>query len=238
MNCEKIYEKQYSQKKLINVNTFQHLRKVFKRFDVNREDLALSLIDGGRMLLDVGCGNGSLVIRAKDKFQEVYGIDISTFRIEEARKKAADKLEDVSLVHFSTCNINNKVEFPDNTFDAAISLAVVEHVFDPYFVVGEINRVLKPGGIFIVDVPNIAYIRYRLALLFGKLPVTSSPFNWKEIGWDGGHLHYFTKKSLVRLLEESGFTILKVTGCGLFAKFRNFYPALLTGDICIKARKE
>jgi hypothetical protein len=79
----------------------------------------------------------------------------------------------------------------------------------------------------VAEVPSIAYIRHRLNLLFGKLPVTSSPFNWKEIGWDGGHLHYFTKKTFCGLLEESGFKILKVIGSGLFAKFRSFYPSLL-----------
>jgi hypothetical protein len=73
--------------------------------------------------------------------------------------------------------------------------------------------------------------------LFGKLPVTSSPYNWKEIGWDGGHLHYFTKKTFCRLLEECGFKVLKISGSGLFARFRNFYPSLLTGDICVKAKK-
>ena len=88
-----------------------------------------------------------------------------------------------------------------------------------------------------MQVPNIAYLKYRIQLFFGKLPVTSSPFNWKEIGWDGGHLHYFTKKTLSKLLEESGFKIVKVSGSGLFAQFRNWYPSLLTGDIIIKAQK-
>ena len=85
--------------------------------------------------------------------------------------------------------------------------------------------------------PNIAYLRYRIQLLFGKLPVTSSPLNWKEIGWDGGHLHYFIKKTTCNLLEEFGFKVIKVSGSGLFAKFRNWWPALLTGDFVIKARK-
>ena len=40
------------------------------------------------------------------------------------------------------------------------------------------------------EVPNIAYLRYRTELLFGKLPVTSTPYNWKDVGWDGGHPHY------------------------------------------------
>jgi SAM-dependent methyltransferase len=122
-------------------------------------------------------------------------------------------------------------------FDAVTCVAVIEHVFDPYFVANEIHRVLKDGGIFIAEVPNIAYLKQRIKLLFGKLPITSSSYNWQEIGWDGGHLHYFTKTTFCGLLEECGFEILTVSGSGLFARFRNFYPALLTGDICVKAKK-
>lgn len=238
MNEQELYEKQYGEKKLISQNSFPLLRKLFRGFDVHREDLALSFLDGGDKFLDVGCGNGSLVFKAEGKFKEVYGIDISEHRISEAKQKVMEQFKGLDKIHFSTCNINKRIDFPDEMFDAATSIAVIEHVFDPYFIVGEVHRVLKTGGIFVAEVPNIAYLKQRIRLLFGKLPVTSSPYNWKEIGWDGGHLHYLTKKTFCSLLEECGFKILRVTGCGLMAKFRNFYPSLLTGDICVKARKK
>lgn len=197
MNEKELYEKQYGEKKLVSVNSFPFLRSLFKKFDLHREDLASSFLDSGGRLLDVGCGSGSLVFKVRERFEEVYGIDISPSRIEEANKNAVERFGDVSNIHFSTCNINEKIGFPDNMFDAVTCIAVIEHIFDLYFVVGEIHRVLKRGGVFIAEVPNIAYIKQRILLLFGKLPVTSSPNNWKEIGWDGGHLHYFTKKPFV-----------------------------------------
>lgn len=237
MNEQELYEKQYGQNKLISTISFPLLRKVFKNFDLHREELALSLLDKGDKLLDVGCGRGSLIFKAKQKFTEVYGIDISPSRIEQARRIMAEKYPDNHGIHFSLCNINNKLDFPDCTFDTVTAIAFIEHIFDPYFVVGQTNRVLKEDGIFIANVPNIAYIKHRINLFFGYLPITSSACNWKEIGWDGGHLHYFTKKTFCGLLEECGFKILKVTGSGLFAKFRNFYPSLFTGDICVKAQK-
>jgi len=237
MNEKELYEKQYGEKKICSVNSFPLLRKLLRKYDLHREDLAISLLDGGERMLDVGCGNGSLVFKAKGKFREIFGVDISPSRIEEAKSNAMKQFGSLDGMSFSSCNINEKIDFSDNMFDVATSIAVIEHVFDPYFVVSEIHRVLKRGGIFIAEVPNIAYLRQRIHLLFGKLPVTSSPHNWKEIGWDGGHLHYFTKKSFCRLLEECGFKILKVSGSGLLASFRNFYPSLLTGDICVKARK-
>jgi 2-polyprenyl-3-methyl-5-hydroxy-6-metoxy-1,4-benzoquinol methylase len=237
MNEKELYEKQYGDKKLISKNSFLMLRRVFANLDIHREDLALSLLDGGEKLLDVGCGNGSLVFKARTKYKQVYGIDISPSRIKEAQMNNMQS-PDMNACKFAVCNINEKLDFPDAMFDAATSIAVIEHVFDPYFVVAEVFRVLKPGGIFIAEVPNIAYIKQRINLLLGKLPVTSFPYNWKEIGWDGGHLHYFTEKTFCCLLEECGFKVLKVTGSGLLAQFRNFYPSLLTGDICVKAIKK
>ena len=237
MKEQELYEKQYGEKKLISLNSFQFMRKIFAKYDLHREDLALSLVDAGEKLLDIGSGSGSLVFRARTKYKEVFGIDISPSRIEEAKKNAMGKSEDNHNIYFYVCNINEKIDFSDAMFDAITCIAVIEHVFDPYFVLREIHRVLKEDGIFIAEVPNIAYIRHRIHLLLGKLPVTSSPYSWKEVGWDGGHLHYFTKKTFCGLLEECGFKIVKVSGSGLLAQFRNFYPALLTGDICVKAQK-
>jgi ubiquinone/menaquinone biosynthesis C-methylase UbiE len=86
MNEKELYESQYGQKKLISDNSFPFLRRFFKKIDLHREDLALSLLDDGEKLLNVGCGSGSFVFKARDKFNEVYGIDISPSRIEEAKK--------------------------------------------------------------------------------------------------------------------------------------------------------
>lgn len=237
MNEKELYEKQYGQKKLISKISFPLLRKIFHKYDLHREDLTLSLLDNADKFLDVGCGDGSLIFKARDKYNEVFGIDLSPSRIERAKKTVAEKFPNDGGVHFSVCNINEKFDFSACMFDVVTSIAVIEHVFEPYFAVSEIHRILKKDGIFIVNVPNIAYLRHRIYLAFGKLPVTSTSINWKEVGWDGGHLHYFTKNTFCKLLQECGFEIIKVTGSGLFANFRNFYPSLLTGDICIKARK-
>jgi 2-polyprenyl-3-methyl-5-hydroxy-6-metoxy-1,4-benzoquinol methylase len=237
LNEYDLYEKQYSEKKLINKLSFPFLRRLFSRFDTHREDVAVHLLNAGEKLLDIGSGNGSLIFKAYPKFKELYGIDISASRVKEAKISLEKEYSKFSNVYFSNCNVNQRINFPHNMFDAITCIAVIEHVFDPYFIVQEVLRLLKSGGIFVSQVPNIAYIRHRIHLFFGKLPVTSSPYNWKDIGWDGGHLHYFTQRTYCRFLEENGFSIIKVTGSGLFAKFRNFYPALLTGDICVKAKK-
>ena len=242
MNPKELYEKQFGEKKLIPAPlTLLFLRRLFFKYDLSREDIAIDLLKkekNGELLklLDVGCGSGSLIFRLVNQFSELHGIDISPSQIKEAQG-IANQISSDNKLYFSFSDIDSGINFPNKEFDVVVCLAVLEHIFDVYFVTNEIYRILKPGGIIVLEVPNIAYLKYRIQLFFGKLPVTSTPFNWKEVGWDGGHLHYFTQKTLCRLLRESGFKILKISGSGLFAKFRNFWPSLLTGDLVVKAQR-
>lgn len=59
-----------------------------------------------------------------------------------------------------------------------------------------------------------------------------------DIGWDGGHIHYFTMEKFCWLFTSQGFCIDKKSGSGFVAKFRNWWPSLLTGDLFIKVRKQ
>jgi hypothetical protein len=68
--------------------------------------------------------------------------------------------------------------------------------------------------------------------------VTSSPYNWEEVGWDGGHIHYFTMSRFCLLFSSQGFRIEEKSGSGFLAKFRNWWPAFLCGDLVIKAVKQ
>ncbi|MBA7514951.1 2-methoxy-6-polyprenyl-1,4-benzoquinol methylase, mitochondrial [subsurface metagenome] len=238
MDYKKLYEKQYGEKKLTNVpkKQFLGLRKFLKRYDYNRYDVAEHLIDPGERILDIGCGNGNMLRKVKDRYQELYGVDISPSRIEEAIKITKDLCpSDILKIKFVEGNADSSLPFQDNYFDTIVCIAVIEHVYDIFFLVKEIYRTLKPGGYVIAEVPNIGYLKYRIQFLFGKLPATSSPYNWEEIGWDGGHIHYFTMEKFCWLFEQSGFKIEKKTGSGFLAKFRNWWPSLLTGDLFIKA---
>ncbi len=82
-------------------------------------------------------------------------------------------------------------------------LMVLEHVFDVHHTISEVFRVLKQGGLAIIQVPNIAYIKHRLDLVVGKLPCTSN-YETRDniIDWDVQHLHYFTLETLKKLLNQ------------------------------------
>jgi len=237
MQPEDLFKKQYIEHELkTDYTSFKWLRKVFKKYDIHREDVAVSLLERGNTLLDIGCGEGFLLLKARNKYANLYGVDIVSQRLEIAMENfKKEKIE--TRVILKTSDTNEGLEFEDNFFDAVTIIATLQLIYNPFSTIKEINRVSKEGGILIVQVPNVGYFRQRIRVLFGKLPVTSSPYNWEEIGWDGGALHYFTLNSLKWLLESQGFKIEKVTGSGLFAMLRCWWPSLLSGDICIKARK-
>jgi len=99
-------------------------------------------------------------------------------------------------------------------YDAVILLALVEHLVDPIAGLRHVREMLRPGGFAFIDTPNIAKYTRRLKLLFGRFPATASQDEGLATYAGGpvdlhdeGHLHYFTYRSLSRLLvERCGFS--------------------------------
>lgn len=211
-----------------------YLFSKLRRFEVHRRDAIFSLLDPGFRFLDLGYGDGSLMILAKkEKFKKVYGLDISENILNTAQKKIKEDFFKTKSIYFKLADINEGIPFKKNFFDAVCAVAFLEHIFNPDFIIKESKRVLKNNGILIIEVPNIAWLPYRLDFLLGRLPTTGN-----EIGWDGGHLHYFTFETVRQLLEQNGFKIVKESTSGIFMKARLVYPSLLGANIIIKAKKQ
>jgi methionine biosynthesis protein MetW len=200
---------------------------VFDPYANNRKEIALQLIEPTRRLLDIGCRDGAFLGMVLDVglCSEVCGVDIS----EEAIGNASDRGFQASVVDLNDIQL----PYPDSHFGAVTVLGVVEHLFDPDFVLSEISRVLEPSGQLVVAVPNVASFSNRVRILCGRVPVTS-----RDPGWDGGHLHYFTKHSLDEFLKNHGFSVRRrlVTGGG--AWLRNLWPSLLGGELVYLAERE
>jgi SAM-dependent methyltransferase len=162
-------------------------------------------------------------MRNLDRYERLHGTDIASNRVARARNSSA------SHVLVNVANLDAGLPYADSVFDVAACLAVLEHVFDPYLLVGELVRVLKPGGQLIVEVPNLAFLAHRVALLLGKLPRTA--FN--EPGWDGGHLHYFTFGALKELLTSNGIRVSGECCAGIGHRLRSLRPQLLGADIIL-----
>lgn len=111
----------------------------------------LAHIQSGEIVLDVGCGTGTLVIEAAPRVLEkgrVFGIDPGENQIARARSKAA---RHNLPIEFRVGVIEN-LDFPDQTFDVVLSTIMMHHLSDTIKRQGlaEITRVLKPGGRLVI----------------------------------------------------------------------------------------
>ena len=159
------------------------------------ETIDVALSEGGKKLLDVGCGNGSLMDIVRDRVESIYGCDIS---------KAASKVAKAKGMKSACTNLNKGyLPYHDETFDIITCVEVVEHVIDPISLLKELYRVLCTKGYVVLSTPNIRYFKHlRTLLLNGTFPHTTTD----SFVWGGGHLHYFTRKDLSFLLQSAGFT--------------------------------
>lgn len=233
---KKMYDNMYGCKEI----SFEHPHGVIaffyrklSRFEVHRYQACYKLLPSDKeRLLDVGCGDGDFIFMIKDNFKECYGVDVSSVRIERAIEKSKERPNRDSF-HFYEYDVDEGLPFNNSFFDVVTCIAVLEHVFNPPNVVEEIRRVLKPGGILIAQVPNIAWMPHRIKLLFGKLPITGGVY----LGADWEHLHIFTKTSFCQLLTEKGFRIKGISCSGIFTKFRKWWLSTLGGDLIVKSVK-
>ncbi len=97
-------------------------------------------------LLEVGCGEGSLLKLLRDKGYVVRGVDASETGVSKAR---AQKLD--CVVSDSS---KDKYPFAPGFFDTILCLETLEHLENPYHCMMEIKRVLKLGGRFMLSIPN------------------------------------------------------------------------------------
>ncbi len=123
-----------------------------RRTAVRNAAFLLPHVTPGMRLLDAGCGPGSITIGlatavaggSGDQVGEAIGIDLNEHSIESAR--AAAKNAGVENARFESASIY-ALPFADDTFDAAFSHAVMQHLSDPLAALAELHRVLKPGGV-------------------------------------------------------------------------------------------
>ena len=137
-------------------------------------------------VLDVGSNRGSFARAALGAAPEAQLTCI------EPDERVADSCADLPRTVLHRARIE-AVELPDERFDIVHSCHTLEHLASPAATLSAHWRALKPGGLFIVDVPNIA--------LIGAEDIAEEWFIDK-------HLYHFSKMTLTRLLEASGFAIV------------------------------
>jgi ubiquinone/menaquinone biosynthesis C-methylase UbiE len=145
-------------------------------------------------VLDWGCGYGQMTALLRDR-----GLDVASF---EWRGDAPPTSGDVVLERYPdvTAQVSSdpvKLPYPDASFDAALSVGVLEHVQDPDGSLAELARVLKPGGrLYVFNLPNRTSWTERVARLIGAYYHGSLPFD-----------QVYTQRSARERLQRHGYVV-------------------------------
>ena len=155
-------------------------------------------------LLDVGCGDGERVDWYQKRGFEAYGVEVS--------ERAATSAQNLGLnVRQGTLT---DVHYPDTFFDVVLMAHVLEHMHSPGANLREAYRILKPGGMLAVAVPNIE--SHSADVFKASWRLLMPPI----------HLYHFSVQTLSRFLSDNGFKVENIVG-------KTVYPLMVKRSIKI-----
>lgn len=203
-----------------------YLTKLYEGARYLNDSNILNLIEKNSKakIIDLGCDDGNFTYhmgkRAKTKF--LYGLDIIPERLKIAKTKGIKTIKS---------NLNNPFPMKDESFDVVHANQVIEHVTDLDNFVGEIFRILKPGGYAIISTENASSWCNIFASIMGWQMFSLTNFSKKSWGLgnpfalhkDESHaLSSWTHKTILNIkglhefFQLYGFQVEKVMGAGYF----------------------
>ena len=168
-------------------------------------------------ILEVGCGKGKFSAILTEQGKETWAIEPDT----ESAKIAAKSL---SKVFCGTID-ERLQDIPDNSFDVIVMNDVIEHLTEPWDDIQKLKPKLKADGVFVSSIPNVRYAKNLFHVLFKR--------DWKYSDdriLDITHYRFFTRKSIRRLFEESGYSVQRMKGINRTQSFA-FLPFAVLWNI-------
>jgi 2-polyprenyl-3-methyl-5-hydroxy-6-metoxy-1,4-benzoquinol methylase len=160
----------------------------------------LDRVPVGARVLDVGCGEGWFTSALARAGRDAVGIDVALEPLRRARER--EEAIDVRLI-----STDGQWPLEDASFDAVWAGEVIEHVADTAGWLSEVRRVLRSGGVLVLSTPAHGRL-IRLALgLSGRAFATH--FDPRS-----DHLRFYTRPTLVALLEDFGFERVETRAAG------------------------
>jgi 2-polyprenyl-3-methyl-5-hydroxy-6-metoxy-1,4-benzoquinol methylase len=159
---------------------------------VVEKQVAVLKSKGGTRVFDLGCGNGAIAGQLSTLGLHITGIDSSASGIEIAQKA------------YPNCQLRVGSVYDDlasqyGQFPLVVSLEVIEHLYDPRSFARTLYALLEPQGVAIVSTPYHGYIKNCALALSGKMDQHFT------VLWDGGHVKFFSIRTLGIVLREAGF---------------------------------
>jgi 2-polyprenyl-3-methyl-5-hydroxy-6-metoxy-1,4-benzoquinol methylase len=161
---------------------------------------------GSRRVFEIGCGSGYIANCLTALGYDVTGIDPSEDGIRLARKA-------YPLPRFYQADAYEPLADRFGRFPAVISLEVVEHVMWPRKFIATCRDLLEPHGTLILSTPYHGWLKNVAVALSGNFDKHVNPL------WDGGHIKFWSERTLAALLAEAGFRELRFVRVGRIAPF-------------------
>ena len=162
-----------------------------------QDDVLAGLIDINSRVLDVGCGDGSLLLYLKkNKRVDGRGLEINQKNVQECLARGLAVIEGDAE--------RDLINYPDNSFDTAILNQAIQQFYEPRKVLNELLRIAKKA---IITIPNFGYWKVRLSLLLkGTMPLTKTlPHSW----YDTPNLHMSSIKDFYNLCSLDNIKVIK-----------------------------
>lgn len=183
--------------------------------------------------LDVGCFSGNLGSALRDlKGCTVDGIELNPQAAAIARSRGYDNVFVMDLNH-DLANLPNESQ----KYDVITCADVLEHLIVPELVLERLSGLLKPDGVFVISLPNVAFLLNRLHLLLGN-------WDYKQYGiLDRTHLRFYTIKTGCRMIESAGLKIVMLKPYNQFGALRyispldKWLPSLLAYQFLVIAKR-
>jgi 2-polyprenyl-3-methyl-5-hydroxy-6-metoxy-1,4-benzoquinol methylase len=178
----------------VDTEYYQHTRPEMLRYVPEKR----------RRVLEVGCSAGGF-ISSIPGCEETWGIEPTV-----AAKEAEARLTRVLHGTFEAV----KAQLPAKYFDVIVCNDVIEHMVDHRGFLMEVQNYLAPGGMLMGSLPNVCFYDTLFRAIFEN--------DWKYLDdgiLDRTHLAFFTTKSFRRVLEDTGYRVVKLQGTGYDYRF-------------------
>ncbi len=176
----------------------------------------LNLPADRRRLIELGCGNASVAAHLHTLGFQVTAIDASTEGIAQARRHYPQ-------IETHCLSVYDDLRKRFGTFSVVISLEVIEHLYAPREFAARVFSLLEPGGTAIISTPYHGYLKNLAIALVGQTERHFNPL------WDGGHIKFWSKRSLQVLFSEAGFSNIEFRTVGRIPPLAKSLIAILKG---------
>jgi 2-polyprenyl-3-methyl-5-hydroxy-6-metoxy-1,4-benzoquinol methylase len=157
-------------------------------------------------VLDIGSGNGKLCDLIARNACYVCGMEYDATGVDLSRKAYPS----INFYQYGVQDSPAHLLHQENQklFDLVVSTEVIEHLYSPQQLVQFAHSVLSDKGKLIITTPYHGYLKNLMLSVFDKWD------HHHTANWEGGHIKFWSKKTLTTLLEAHGFHVIKVTGVG------------------------